>query len=162
MPKVGKYRLPVQWNRVISHRGYLRVTQFLLQVITLFRQNRVLGVNRGIPILDLRDLHGAAFEEPGIAPTDFLPQLHLLFKNLHLRQDHRSLHRIESTVHSEDGMVISTGLSVEMNPAHLLGQLVVVRENRATIAVAAEGFGRKKGGAPDHAQSAGSVSMMGR
>ncbi len=71
------------------------------------------------------------------------------------------LNCVEAAVNTHQGVLVFGFLAVNADLAHFVGQGVVVCEDGAAVAVAAQGFGREEGGAADGGKAAGFLAMMG-
>src|SRR5690606_25026190 len=71
-----------------------------------------------------------------------------------------TLQRVHSAADADRRMVIAALLAVDADLAHLLGQRVVAREERATVAVATERLAREEAGAADRRQVAALAPLV--
>ena len=67
----------------------------------------------------------------------FLAQLHFFFQNRQLGQQNGGLQSIQAAVYADADMVVAAVLAVARGLADNRGQLLIVGENRASVAIAA-------------------------
>ena len=75
-------------------------------------------------------------------------------------QNDGRLERVESTVHAQQGMVMTFGSAVGADGFHSGSQFIVIGEERSSIPIASERFGWKKAGATDGGDGATFASML--
>ena len=71
------------------------------------------------------------------------------------------LEGVQATVDAHQGVLVFDLLAVHADPAHFVGKGFIPCEDGATVAVTAQGFGRKEGGAAHVGEAAGFQAMMG-
>jgi hypothetical protein len=99
-------------------------------------------------------------EKLSVPPTDLLPLLELPFEALELRQHDRTLHRIHAAANTDPFIVIVAALPVHTDLAHRFGERVVIREERAAVAVTAKRLAWIKTGAADGRQVAALAALV--
>ncbi len=151
----------VQRHGVVHSGGDALIGQALLQRFAIGHHHGVLGVDACTvgPLLDAGN--DRLVEQLVVALTDFFALLHFPFKAFQLRQHDGALQGVHAPAHAHAGVHVALALAMDADFAHGLGQGVVVGEDGAAVAVAAQGLAGEKAGAADSAEVAALTTFVG-
>ena len=141
-------RLPVQRLGVIDRgRNALRLQRGRERVAPAGgKPDRVLRPDRGLILGDARHDRDVG-KAGGVARGRRIARGDLVRKDLELLEQHRRLDRVEPRGEADArGIVFVAALAMHAEAAQPRGQIVVVGEDRAAVAIAAERLGRKEAG----------------
>lgn len=134
--------------------------QFGLHGLPVIQQDGVLGKYAG-PVIALSNTLNALFiKHCVITRANFKALLHFPFKAFHLGQHDRTLNGIHPATNADPGVDVTLALAVHPDLAACLGNRVVTGEDRAAVAVAAEGLAREETCAADVAQVAALAPLV--
>src|SRR6185437_6113891 len=140
-----------------------RFLQSRLQRFAPVDADGVLGIDAGVVRLDVGRVGNAGLrEQRGVAGCDPLPQFDLVLEYLQLGQQDRRLQRVQPAVHADADVVVAAILAVARDLPYHHGKPVVVGEDRAAIAVAAQRLAGEETGAGDRAQAARTPPLVAR
>lgn len=150
--------LQVQRDRVVDRRGDARFLQRgheLRAVVGGVGEYGVLRPAGGVAFRDFGNLD-AALEAGAVGGGNLVSQVEFVVEDGEFFVDDRRLDGVEAPVEADaDIVVFVIAPSVHANGDQQFQQLVVVGEDRAAVAVAAERLGRKEGGRADEAEASG-------
>ena len=94
------------------------------------------------------------FEKLAVPGSDLTPPRHFPIEALEFRQQHRALDRVHAAADADARVDVAPALAMHADLAHRLRERVIVGEDGAAVAVAAERLGRKEAGAADRREIA--------
>jgi len=144
------------------HRGrHAGRLQLLLHRIPVIHAHGVLRPGAHVVRLDVgRGVDAGFLEQAVVVGGDLLAQLDLLGQDLELGQQDRGLQGVEAAVHAHADVVVAAVLAVAGDLADDLGELVVVGEDGAAVAIAAERLAGEEAGAGDGAEVARHAALV--
>ena len=158
--QVGEDGLQVEWDRVVDGGRDSGLLQGLLESVAVVYFDSVLGPGAGVSVADYGGLHDV-LQQVVVSFCGLLARCQLVVEYIQLGQQDRGLDGVESAVDADADVVIAAVLSVIAELQHLVGEVVVVGEERSAVAVATEGLRREETGAADRAQVAGLAAFVG-
>ena len=159
--RIGHRRLLVQRNRVMHRRRHAGGLQLLLHCIPIIHTHGVLRPGAHVVRFDVgRGVDAGFLEQAVVVGGDLLAQLNLLGQDLELGQQDGRLQGVEAAIHAHADVVVAAVLAVAGDLADDLGELVVVGEDGAAVAIAAERLAGEEAGAGDGAEVARHAALV--
>jgi hypothetical protein len=159
--RVGHGGLLVQRNGVVHGGGDASGLQLHLHPFAVGHLHGVLGPGAGVVRFDVGRGGNAGLVQQGVvALGHLLAQGHFFVQHGQFGQQDGGLQGVQPAVHAHADVVVAAVLAVAGNLAQHLGQFVVVRKNRAAVAVAAQGLAREEAGAGHGAQVAAFAALV--
>lgn len=138
------------------------VLEGCLYLLTVLHSDGVLCPGAGVARFDGGRGSGAGpVEHSSISLCDLLAQLQFFVEDFQFDQQDGRLQGVETAVDADADVVVPPILSVAGNLADNCGQVVVVGENGAAIAVASQGLAGKEAGGRHSAEVAGFAAFIG-
>ncbi len=134
-----------------------------LHRVAIIHAHRVLRPGADVVWFDVgRGVDAGVLEQTVVVGGNLLAELNLLGQDFELGQQDGSLQSVEAAIHAHADVVVAAVLPVAGNLADDLGQCVVVGEERATVAVAAQRLAGEEAGAGDGAEVARHAALVAR
>ena len=98
-----------------------------------------------------------------VAAGDTVARIDLIRENLELLDQHRRLNGVKARGQAEADIVVAIAAhAMNAHTAHQVGEIIVIGERRAAVAITAERLGRKEAGRGDGAEGADAAIIIGR
>ena len=134
-----------------------------LHRVAIIHAHRVLSPGADVVRFDVGcSVDSGFFEQAVVVGGDLLAELNLLGEDLELGQQDGGLQGVEAAIHAHADVVVAAVLAVAGDLADDLGELVVVGEYGAAVAIAAERLAGEEAGAGDGAEVARHAALVAR
>ena len=158
----GDGGLFVERNRVVHGGGDACVFQGGLNGGAVWHAHGVLGIRTDVVRLDKRRGYARSGQFLRIHLRHFAAQADFFFEDGQFRQQNGGLQGVQTAVYAHADVVVAAVLAVPRDLADGGGEVFVIREHRAAVAVAAQRFAGEKAGAGDGGQVAGLAAFVAR